>query len=63
MSYGKVTIADVVYANVDTHDSERSLAYHTYCETGHPYTVSAQRTRTHTCCRAFGSETVSLIVL
>ena len=43
--------------------NRHSLAYHTYCETGHPYIVSAQRTRTHTCCRAFGSETISLIVL
>ena len=37
-----------------------SLTCHTYCDTGHPFLRSSPRTRTiHTCCRAFGSGTVT----
>ena len=40
--------------------SEGSLTYHTHCETGLPFIMVISRTRdTHTCCRAFGSGTVS----
>ena len=37
-------------------NSEGSLAWHTYCDTGHPFKWSSPRTRnTHTYCRAFSS--------
>ena len=43
--------------------SEGSLACHTCCDTGHPFLRSSPRTRDiHTCCRAFGSGTVTTCV-
>ena len=68
-SYGDVTITGerlqiLTYTRrLRPLSSEGSLACHTCCDTGHPFLRSSPRTRDiHTCCRAFGSGTVTTCV-
>ena len=66
-SHGHVTInGKELHILTDTRhswpfmSSKGSLACHTYCDMGHLFIWLSSRTRdTHTCCRAFGSETVT----
>ena len=68
-SYGDVTITGerlqiLTYTRrLRPLSSEGPLACHTCCDTGHPFLRSSPRTRDiHTCCRAFGSGTVTTCV-